>query len=128
MRLTVRDDHSATARIRGAVDRLAAEHGLSAEATFDLKLAASEAVANALRHGSGNGRAVDVTLRPLDGAIEVEVTDAGTFARPGGIDPERGRGIPLMVALADEVEFASTGDGTRVRLRKRIAGAGRLPA
>jgi hypothetical protein len=27
-----------------------------------------------------------------------------------------------MLALVDEVEFAQTGDGTRVRMRKRISG------
>ena len=121
MRLTLRDDPFAAAKIRVAVERLAAEHGLTAEATFELKVAATEAVANALRHGARDGREVDVMLRRRDGSIEVEVRDPGSFERSDGLDPERGRGLPLMVALADEVEFASTGDGTRVRLRKRIA-------
>jgi anti-sigma regulatory factor (Ser/Thr protein kinase) len=44
-----------------------------------------------------------------------------------GFDASRGRGLPLMVALADEVEFASLPDGTRVRIRKR-AGRGRRAA
>ena len=114
------DEASSVARVRRVVDRVAKAHGLSPEASFDLKLAASEAVANALRHGSEGELAVGVALDRLDDAIEVEVQDHGNFNPEPVDDPERGRGIPLMLALADEVEFTSTEAGTRVRIRKRI--------
>jgi anti-sigma regulatory factor (Ser/Thr protein kinase) len=52
------------------------------------------------------------------------VRDQGGFGphlRAGHIlDAEAGRGIPLMLALVDEVEFRATGEGTRVRMRKHL--------
>ena len=118
--LTLRNEPSATAALRRAVEQVAAENGLSPEAAFDLKLAATEAVGNALRYASGQGSAVDVALMSEDGVVEVEVRDRGRTARAPHRDPDGGRGIPLMLALTDEVDFASTGDGTRVRLTKRV--------
>ena len=50
------------------------------------------------------------------------MADRGRFEAPirdeSPLDAEGGRGIPLMLALVDEVEFASAGDGNRVRLRQ----------
>ncbi len=65
---------------------------------------------------------MDVTLEGYDGIIDVQVADRGPFAASpatGGL-AESGRGIPIMLALVDEVEFAQTGDGTHVRMRKRF--------
>ncbi len=119
MRLTFRDEPTSAAKLRSAVERLGAEQSLPPAVVFDLKLAATEALANALVHGSAP---VEVTLGSSDGAVEIEVSDRGGFKAGGDVEEERGRGIPLMVALVDEVEFASARDGTRIRLRKRTSG------
>ena len=117
---------SATTDLRAAVDRVAKECGLDAAERFDLKLAATEAVTNALK-GKPRSHTVEVTLAGHDDAVDVEVVDRGVVFSPlrapaqRGLDEEGGRGIPLMLALVDEVEFAQTGGGTRVRLRKRAA-------
>ncbi len=129
--LILTDEPSSTANLRRVVDSMARARGLSPEARFDLKLAATEAVANALRHGSPDGRAVGIALEERDGAIELEVQDQGRLGNGRAYDGERGRGIPLMLAVADEVEFASTDQGTRVRIRKRVSCEGpgeQLPA
>jgi anti-sigma regulatory factor (Ser/Thr protein kinase) len=65
---------------------------------------------------------VDVTLEGYDGVIDVEVADRGPFMSPAAARglAEGGRGVPIMLALVDEVEFAQTDDGTRVRMRKRF--------
>jgi anti-sigma regulatory factor (Ser/Thr protein kinase) len=120
MSMSVRNEPSSVADVRAAVDAVAAEHGLSPEAAFDLKLATTEAVANALRSGPNDDVGVDVTLESDQEVIQVEVLDRGRFRLDEGLDPERGRGLPLMIALADEVEFAATGEGTRVRIRMRV--------
>jgi anti-sigma regulatory factor (Ser/Thr protein kinase) len=39
------------------------------------------------------------------------------------LDAESGRGIALMLALADDVSFERMSTGTRVRLRKRGSAA-----
>ena len=119
-RLVVHDDPDSVAGMRAAVDDLAAEHGLAPETAFDLKVAATEAVANALRHPEAPG-AADVILAGASDAVEVEVRNRGPFRIGTGVDAERGRGLPLMVALADEVRFSATDDGTSVRSRMRTA-------
>ncbi len=115
------DEAFAAARVRAAVETLSGEHGLSESATFELKVAVTEALANALRHGRAP---VEVMLECRDAAIVVEVSDRGTYERKPGSDPERGRGLPLMVALADEVELDRGSGWTRLRLRKRLRAGG----
>jgi serine/threonine-protein kinase RsbW len=124
MRLTLRDEPDATTKLRSALARAAESCGLTPEETFDVQVAATEAVTNALR-GTRGTDAVTVVAERREGALEVEVADQGGFRLPepslaAAIEAEGGRGIPLMLALVDELEFAATGDGTRVRMRKRL--------
>ncbi|HEX5469267.1 MAG TPA: ATP-binding protein [Gaiellaceae bacterium] len=119
------NEPAATARLRNALDEVARRSHLSDEARFELKLAATEALTNAVK-GRPGGHAVDVSIQGGDGAVEVVVMDRGRFVarthRSDRIDEsEGGRGIPLMLALVDQVEFASLADGTRVRMRKESA-------
>jgi len=116
---------SSTTELRRAIDTLADRFGLSQEERFDVKLAATEALSNAIKQtDGGDGDAVEVVLEGRDGVVEVQVADRSQFVQPAWrrTFSESGRGIPLMLALVDEVEFAQTGDGTRVRMRKRISG------
>jgi serine/threonine-protein kinase RsbW len=107
------------------LDDIGARFGLSKEELFDLKVAATEALTNAIR-GSRGRKGIDVAVEPREGAIEIEVRNRGSFelgnSALADIDAEGGRGLPLMFALVDEVEFASTSEGTRVRMRKRVHG------
>ncbi len=65
---------------------------------------------------------MDVEIEGGDRSVDVEVTDRGSFRPAFGIESaleaESGRGIPLMLALVDELEFASVRGGVRVRLRR----------
>ena len=120
MRLTVTDEPFAAARVRATVETLSGEHGLSESAAFELKVAVTEALANAIRHGEPP---VEVELECRDASIVVEVSDHGTYAQ-GGESDEGGRGVPLMVALADEVELDCGTGWTRLRLHKRLEANG----
>jgi anti-sigma regulatory factor (Ser/Thr protein kinase) len=97
--------------------------GLAADATFDLKLAATEALTNALKDAP-DGHAVGVAIAGGDG-VDIEVTDRRrlrpAYRDESALEAEGGRGIPLMLALVDEVEFVSQSSGTRVRLRRNAA-------
>ncbi|MGH3030532.1 MAG: ATP-binding protein [Gaiellaceae bacterium] len=123
VQFTLHDDPAPTRALRAALDDVGARFGLGEEELFELKVAATEALTNAIR-GSLDGRPVDVAVQPHEDVLEVEVRNHGAFELSdpllSDIEAEGGRGIPLMFALADEVEFASTGDGTRVRIRKRL--------
>jgi serine/threonine-protein kinase RsbW len=100
---------------------MATECRLTDEARFELKVAATEALTNAIK-GAPPEQAVEVAIAGDKSAVQVQVTDRGAFEPSFGSDPgpdaESGRGIPLMLALVDETEFASVNGGTRVRLRR----------
>jgi anti-sigma regulatory factor (Ser/Thr protein kinase) len=121
MELIVHDEPAATGRVRATLDEVADEYGLPADQRFELKLAATEALTNALR--SGPGKPVLVQIVPGPDAIEVEIVGQGPF-NPSRRGAEGGRGIPLMLALVDDVQFSSSASGTRVRVRKRVTRAG----
>ena len=127
VRLWLCNEPNATITLRRALDRVASECHLTAPARFELKVAATEALTNALKDASSED-AVEVAITGSEGVVDVEVVDRGRFEprirEESPVDAEGGRGIPLMLALVDEVEFASAGDGTRVRMRKRIPRSG----
>jgi anti-sigma regulatory factor (Ser/Thr protein kinase) len=119
MKLTLVDRPGATQELREAIDQVAEPFGLSPADRFDFKLAATEAVTNALKGDSGN--TVEVLLEAHAEALAVEVATGGGFRQQPYRGDEGGRGLPLMLALVDQIEFAQSGHGTRVRMQKRIA-------
>jgi anti-sigma regulatory factor (Ser/Thr protein kinase) len=66
-----------------------------------------------------------VAIEGADGVVDIEVTDRRrlrpAFRDDNALEAERGRGIPLMLALVDEVEFVSWSGGNRLRLRRNAA-------
>jgi serine/threonine-protein kinase RsbW len=112
---------------RSIVCDAASEAGLEAEPTWDLMLATTEAVTNAVQHGKAwpNGCILFATRRCPRG-LHVEVCDLGTFdstLEPAPVDATSGRGMQIIAALVDRLEVRN-GDGrTRVCFEKH-----RLPA
>jgi serine/threonine-protein kinase RsbW len=98
--------------------------GVDQDCGADIEVALSEACTNALKH-SGSGEEYMVHLTLNDVVCEIAVTDAGegfdgSSARPDA-SSERGRGVELMRALVDDVDFQSDPrSGTIVRLEKRL--------
>ena len=120
------------ADVRKLVERLAAKTRLNKEEAEDFLTAVDEAAANAIRHGSPKGERslVKVVCHTLPAALIVEVRDQGEgFAVPGttampGPEASGGRGLPLMCALADAVEIASSPRGTTITLKKLARSSG----
>jgi anti-sigma regulatory factor (Ser/Thr protein kinase) len=110
--------------VRSLVAARAAAGGLSPRRASDLVVAASELAANSILHGGGLGL---ITVWDENGAVLVEVADAGTIVDPmvGKVRPdptaEQGRGLYIANQLCDEVAIDSTGTGTRIRLRMAVA-------
>jgi serine/threonine-protein kinase RsbW len=128
LHLTLRDGPAATAKVRKAVEEVSRHAGLEADECFDLKLAATEAVTNALK-GTADPHPVEVTLTVEHESVVIQVFDHGVFsplrsALQRGPYAEGGRGVALMIALVDDVEFQRTESGTRVLLRKHRTRAG----
>jgi anti-sigma regulatory factor (Ser/Thr protein kinase) len=109
---------------RDFADDAAAEFGFDADARYEVKLALSEAVTNAIRYGS---RSPEDPVRILaveeSGALVFEVLDTGNFVprvTRSGRFPESGRGFEFMRLLMDEVDLRPSRRGTLLRLAKRL--------
>ena len=87
-----------------------------------LALAVTEACSNAIVHT--NCTKIGVTWKATRDRVEVEVEDDGIFRRRvpvPEVDGEGHRGIPLMMALLDQVSISGGTEsrpGTRVKLVK----------
>lgn len=104
--------------LRDELDRWARSAGISGRVTDSLALASYEAMANAVEHaydGAPGHLDVDAALR--DEAVEVTVTDHGSWRPPNESPAERRRGLPLIHRLADEAVVTSGEEGTRVLMR-----------
>jgi anti-sigma regulatory factor (Ser/Thr protein kinase) len=116
-------------RARALVGEAAAGCGLDADAAWALMLATTEAVANAIKHGgacAGRPDAIGVLIEARGEELSVEVRDCGSFQSPvddGNSRPRRGHGIPLMVAVVDQLAMVGDAGETCVRFAKRPAAA-----
>jgi PAS domain S-box-containing protein len=99
------------------------ELGAGGEDVEAVQIACHEAAANAVEHGANAGAtAFTVDAGVEDGEVVVVVGDHGAWLeRPDGPLPHRGRGLTLMRALMDSVTVTGEGDGTAVRLVRRLA-------
>lgn len=104
--------------------RAAAQAGLGEADCYQVKLAISEAVANAIQHGSqSTGDSIRISAFESDGSLIFEVRDSGTFVAPmsrATTEDESGRGLELVTLMMDEVHITSTGEGSLMRLSKKL--------
>jgi anti-sigma regulatory factor (Ser/Thr protein kinase) len=95
---------------------------LGAERFSDLVLAVGEALANVAEFAYADApdrgtMDVAATYDPDSDTLSVTVDDHGRWRqRASARDLSRGRGIPLMRALADEANIYGTAQGTKVTL------------
>src|SRR2546421_386797 len=120
-------------RVRRLIRQEAEQALLPGETIDDLVIAVSEACANAALHS----QSPEITLGwdMSEHRIEIRVEDEGVFDKriPTGLDgSEGGRGIPVMMALMDELSIREgrpdapgTPDARCTRVRGRRDGAPR---
>lgn len=103
--------------------RAAQEFGFEEDGCYQVKLAMSEAVTNAIQHGSSSSSDPIRIVAGAEGdALVFEVLDTGRFrprVRRRGPMSESGRGLEFMRLVMDEVDLRPGAGGTRVRLVKR---------
>lgn len=115
-------DAESVARLREEFSCWLRDFGLSAVRHNDLVLAVNEALANAAEFAYLGGRPGRVNLSARHDtagrAIIVTIADHGRWREsgPAAVPQLRGRGIPLMRALADHVAIAKSDAGTTVSL------------
>jgi anti-sigma regulatory factor (Ser/Thr protein kinase) len=107
---------------RDFAERAAAEFGLDDAACYDVKLAMSEAVTNAIQHGSSSPRdPIKIGITAEGQRLVFEVLDTGRFVprvRRRGQLSVSGRGLEFMRVLMDEVDLRPGDGGTLMRFAK----------
>jgi len=120
--------HADVGRLREAREfaaRAAAEFGFDDDGQYQVKLAMSEAVTNAIVHGSASSAdTIRIVAAGEADALVFEVFDTGRFrpaVRRRDELAESGRGLEFMRLLMDDVDLRTGLDGTMLRFSKRRA-------
>jgi serine/threonine-protein kinase RsbW len=113
-------------RARAIVREVAVELEPDGATTWELMLATTEAVANAVEHGQPcDPRGIFLGVDGRDGNVAVEVSDCGgCFPKQRPTSKRRregGRGMPIIAAVMDHVEVVPDTGWTRVRFGKLLA-------
>ncbi len=120
--LRVPADLTVVGFVRSAFACVLTREGWPTEGAGRVLLASTEAMTNAIEHGSPLGGAIGVEISVTHDATRIAVSDEG---RPGATTPRlpatpppptspRGRGLLIISRLADEVAVTAEGDGTLV--------------
>jgi serine/threonine-protein kinase RsbW len=106
--------------------------GMGDDAAFELELAMVEAANNIVLHGyvGRDDTVIRMEVRRIPAAIEVTLTDTGApipasvLDLPGevSVDSEHGRGIAIIRAFVDGMDYRSLDGVNRLLLRKALAG------
>jgi serine/threonine-protein kinase RsbW len=106
--------------IESFIDNAKEKYRLNDDIYGNIMIAVTEAVNNAIKHGSHNdsSKNVSLSLSLEEGLIKFKIEDQGVGfdhihlpdpTAPENIEKPGGRGIFLMKHLSDEVEFAEGG-------------------
>jgi serine phosphatase RsbU (regulator of sigma subunit)/anti-sigma regulatory factor (Ser/Thr protein kinase) len=111
---------SSLASMRRAVAQWLRLSGASEAEVYEMLVACGEACANAVAHAHSaiSDSPFEVRAERDGPQIEIVVSDSGSWRTPS--DAGRGRGVPLMRELMDEVEIEPSPDGTTVTMRRRL--------
>lgn len=115
-------------KIEDAIQAKLAEHNYGERAIFAVRLAVEEAIINAMKHGNKMDKAKTVTVRwwvdDLQATVSVEDEGEGfdpesvpDATKDENLETPHGRGLVLMKAYMDEVNFS--GEGNCVTMVKK---------
>lgn len=111
---------SSLASMRRAVAQWLRLAGASEAELYEMLVACGEACANAVAHAHSavSDSPFEVVAERDGPQIQIVVRDSGSWRPPS--DEGRGRGLPLMRELMDEVKIEPSSEGTTVTMRRRL--------
>jgi serine/threonine-protein kinase RsbW len=132
-RMIIESDLKKVQMVEKATEKIAKHMKFSEEDRDSLAIAVTEIVGNAISHGNKKDRNKKVTIdfEYQNDAITVSIQDEGAGfnedeianpLEPENLLKESGRGIFIVKALMDSVDFSRTEQGTKVRLVKKSKG------
>ena len=105
---------------RALIGRTAARLGYDETEIWDLKVAATEALTNALDHGEPTSDGlVHMRVGTSRGEITLEVWGGVKAGERPKVANNSGRGIAVISALVDDIELSRRQNSTMLRLSKR---------
>lgn len=118
IRLTLPARAENVALVRHVVAALAEALHLPDQVVEDVKLAVTEACTNVVRHAYDDADGpLDVRVHPDEDCLTVVVTDRGSGIRTGSSSSGAGLGLPLIAALASQMEIEEgAGRGSCIRM------------
>ena len=120
---SIRADVKLLKEARDFAERAAAEFGFDAQARAEVKLALSEAVTNAIRHGSESADdPIEIVVSEEERRLDFSVADTGMFIHRFKLRrdlAERGRGLAFIAELMDGLEVRPDYEGTTICFSKR---------
>ena len=121
---SIKADLARLKEARDFAERAAEDFGFDSSACYQLKLAMSEAVTNAIQHGSSSpSDPIRIAVAAERGALVFEVKDTGRFhmsTNNRGLLSESGRGLEFISVLMDEMHLRPGDSGTLMRFAKRL--------
>jgi PAS domain S-box-containing protein len=119
LQLELVGEPAALTSFRQALRRWLSELGAADQEINDITMACNEACQNAIEHAYGlSPEPFDVELSRDDGAVVIAVRDRGGWRE--SVSEDRGRGLPLMRALMDDVAVEQRPTGSTVVLRRAL--------
>jgi serine phosphatase RsbU (regulator of sigma subunit)/anti-sigma regulatory factor (Ser/Thr protein kinase) len=105
--------------VRRRLERWLIDSGDGRDDVFAIKLAVSEACANAIEHayGPGDGHTVAVLAEREERGLAIEIRDRGRWRSPRG--DARGLGLRIIERVMDTMEVRRAPEGTVVSMSKR---------
>lgn len=128
--LTITSDPHNIAQVEAYIEDIRAKYNIADDAFGNILISLTEAANNAIIHGNGSDPSKNVTITAeLDArgkALSFTVTDQGKGfdhnnladpTAPENIDQPCGRGVFLMMQLADMVVFSNHGSTVEMQFR-----------
>lgn len=113
-------------RARGALTAFAKDAGAGPDRLHAIRLAASEAVTNAVRHAYRDRTPglIQVSASCVGGDLWLLIADSGSGLRAQSKAPGLGLGLALIAQLADDFQIHSRGTGgTELQMRFKLHSA-----
>jgi anti-sigma regulatory factor (Ser/Thr protein kinase) len=119
VRFTLPAEPESLAGLRRRLGRFLHAAGADDAETYEITLTICEAAGNAIEHAYGPGDATFEVEASLDAdQVVATISDRGNWRERRGT--HRGRGLNIIQGLMDDVEVSTEGDGTVVRMKRRL--------
>jgi PAS domain S-box-containing protein len=119
LQLTMQAEPMALRSVRRALRRWLEQGDTNDDQNREIILACNEAFANAIEHayGPADGR-VEMEVAASAHEISITVRDFGSWREARG--DNRGRGLALIEQVMDSVSVVSSGEGTEIRMVRKL--------